>query len=521
MTAMGDQRLLDKGLRLLPTDLYQTKTEVTRTVHIYRSGSQAALEQTVDYTDTELSKGSRVCLDFGDHQVGYLILKLGYRGSHPDAPVWLKLHFAENPVELLEDVQAYRGWICSSWIEEEQLHVDVVPSELKLPRRYAFRYVMIEVLDISAKFNLLLEYAECTAVSSVADTQLADFKAQNPQAARLDQIACRTLHNCMQTVFEDGPKRDRRLWMGDLRIQALANYETYRDNDLVKACLYLFAALTMEDGRVGACLFLEPVPQVDDTQMFDYSLFFINTLWDYYEATNDIETLQELWQTACRQIDLAAECLDADHLVRDSEVLGWCFVDWNLNLNKQASAQGIFLYALSAAIRISQVLGDVMQEELLAELYCKCRNAANEHLWDKQKKCYVSGADRQVSVASQVWMVLGEAISGEAAADLLEQVMIMPEAESMVTPYMYHCYVDALIHAGQMHQALNRLEAYWGGMMHAGADTFWELYNPENEQESPYGGTIVNSYCHAWSCGPAYFLRKYYQEARVDEYGAD
>ena len=31
-----------------------------------------------------------------------------------------------------------------------------------------------------------------------------------------------------------------------------------------------------------------------------------------------------------------------------------------------------------------------------------------------------------------------------------------------------------------------------------------------NPSESPYGGTIVNSYCHAWSCGPAYFLRKYF-----------
>ena len=46
-------------------------------------------------------------------------------------------------------------------------------------------------------------------------------------------------------------------------------------------------------------------------------------------------------------------------------------------------------------------------------------------------------------------------------------------------------------------------------MAELGADTFWELYNPENPDESPYGGTIVNSYCHAWSCGPACFLRKY------------
>lgn len=102
-----------------------------------------------------MKKGSRVCLDFGNHQVGYLTLNLNYRGSHPDAPVWLKLHFAENATELFEDGKSYQGWICSSWIEEEQLHVDVVPSQLRLPRRYAFRYVMIEVLDISSKFVLL------------------------------------------------------------------------------------------------------------------------------------------------------------------------------------------------------------------------------------------------------------------------------------------------------------------------------------------------------------------------------
>jgi hypothetical protein len=36
---------------------------------------------------------------------------------------------------------------------------------------------------------------------------------------------------------EDGPKRDRRLWLGDLRLEALANYETYRNFDLVKRSL--------------------------------------------------------------------------------------------------------------------------------------------------------------------------------------------------------------------------------------------------------------------------------------------
>ena len=47
-------------------------------------------------------------------------------------------------------------------------------------------------------------------------------------------------------------------------------------------------------------------------------------------------------------------------------------------------------------------------------------------------------------------------------------------------------------------------------MVRDGADTFWELYNPYNKFESPYGSVAVNSFCHAWSCTPTYFLRKFY-----------
>lgn len=50
---------------------------------------------------------------------------------------------------------------------------------------------------------------------------------------------------------------------------------------------------------------------------------------------------------------------------------------------------------------------------------------------------------------------------------------------------MYHNYVDALLSVGRREKALEVLRNYWGGMLEAGADTFWELYNPENPDESP------------------------------------
>ena len=88
----------------------------------------------------------------------------------------------------------------------------------------------------------------------------------------------------------------------------------------------------------------------------------------------------------------------------------------------------------------------------------------------------------------------------------------MPDAVGMVTPYMDHHDVQALIDIGRKVQAPDVLRTYWGGMANEGADTFRERYNPENPNESPYGGTIVLSDCHAWNCAPAYFLRKYFEK---------
>ncbi len=489
-----NERFLEIARSLKPT-LFERKVGVLETL------------DGTDYRTCQLSKGDMVCLDFGTHLVGKVALKLGYTGSHPDAPVWLRLKFAERECELSENAEDYHGWISTGWIQQEQLHIDVLPSILELPRRYAFRYLQIEVLDVSSKYCLTIEDAFCIATTSADERNLESILG-TPRQAHLDAVACRTLRNCMQEVFEDGPKRDRRLWLGDLRMQALTNYETFRNFDLVKRCLYLFAGTTLAKGRVGACVFLEPEIEVDDTVMFDYSLFFITTLLDYYKVTNDLKTLKELAPTGWKQIELVQNYFDESGLVRDSDVLGWCFVDWNLGLNKQASAQGIYLYCLKAAIETARILGENDRAEALEADYAAKKQAA-KMLWDEAKGFYVSGEGKQISWASQVWLVLGGAENADS--DLLKRLEDCQEAEKMVTPYMYHNYVDALISAGERDKALEALNTYWGGMLDEGADTFWELYNPENPNESPYGGTIVNSYCHAWSCAPAYFLRKFYK----------
>lgn len=169
-----------------------------------------------------------------------MTLKLNSVGSPQDSPAFFRLKFGEIAKEMTEDSKDYDGWISRGWIQEEFIHIDVLPAELKLPRRYAFRYMEIEAIDTSLKWQMVVEDVYCTSVSSVRMEDVKPVESDDEIIRKLDRVSLRTLHNCMQSVFEDGPKRDRRLWLGDLRLQALANYETFHNMDLVNdACTCL------------------------------------------------------------------------------------------------------------------------------------------------------------------------------------------------------------------------------------------------------------------------------------------
>ena len=454
-----------------------------------------------------LESETSIVLDFGNHYVGYFSFSASTEGSHQDAPALLRIKFCESERELDEENDDYNGWISKSWIQEELIHVDDFSALVHLNRRYAFRYVKIEAISLSSKYNIVIEDAYADTVTSADDNSVEVF-GNNDLERELDKVSIRTLRNCMQEVFEDGPKRDRRLWMGDLRLQAISNYATFKDFNLVKRCLYLFAGCADDEGRIPACLFISPNIVGDDTYMFDYSLFFIATLRDYMQYSGDEESVRELLPAAIRQWELSKERFNGEDLIPDSDEIGWCFLDWNLDLNKQAGAQFVYIYSLKALKEIFIQLNELERlSELEEEIEAKT-NAARKFLWDENKGLFVSGADRQISYATQSWAILADVLNGpQDYFELMNRLSKHGDTCPMITPYMNHVYVEALISAGMKEEAYIHMCYYWGGMVREGADTFYELYDPNDPNQSPYGSCAVNSYCHAWSCTPTYFLR--------------
>lgn len=83
------------------------------------------------------------------------------------------------------------------------------------------------------------------------------------------------------------------------------------------------------------------------------------------------------------------------------------------------------------------------------------------------------------------------------------------KAKQPVTPYMRHYVTEAMLKLDMKDEAVQYLKKFWGGMLECGADTFWEAYIPDDLDFSPYEDRMINSLCHAWSCTPSYFIRKY------------
>ena len=459
-----------------------------------------------------LKRDDTVFVDFGDHAVGYVTLELSKTGSHQDAPVYFYLKFGERLEEMTDKTADYDGWLSRGWIQEEYIHVDVLPAKVKLPRRYSFRYMELRVIDTSAKFQLKIDGISCDTVSAVDMESVKPVDFGDPLLNQIDLVSRKTLKECMQDVFEDGPKRDRRMWLGDLRLQARANYYTFKNYDLAKRCMYIFAGLLFNEGKLSACVFTEPEMEPDDTYLLDYALFFSSVLLDYYEATGDLETLRDLYDVAIDQIRIAMTQLNEKNVVEDLGDAFWCFLDWGDGLNKQAGATAVLIYCIRYGIRLAKILDKQEDISWLEEKQAMLKEAAVKEFWDEELGMFVSGPDRQASWATQIWMILARVFDKETNCKLIHHVMEVNPRIRMVTPYMYHHYIDALIRCDEKELALEEMKRYWGEMIRDGADTFWELYNPYNREESPYGSSMVNSYCHAWSCTPTYFLRKFYMD---------
>ncbi len=464
--------------------------------------------KTVGTIKDELVPGDKFILDFGDHCVGKLSFKVNKVKTYLDAPVKLKLKFGEIPYEMSRDFSTFYGTLCQSWLQEEIIYVDY-EGLVEMPRRYAFRFLEVEVLATPRKIRLSEFQVKITTCADESNMEPLP-EGTDPMLVKIDKVSARTLADCMQEVYEDGPKRDRRLWSGDLRVQALTDSVLFKNKELAKRCMYLFAACQKDGQYLPGCLYYKPELFYDEGMgISDYALIYAVTLCDYYENYGDKETALDLYPIAAKQVDLAMSIHDEDGIITFLD--GWvAFIDWAEGIKKRTAVQGVYLYALEKMEKLARDLGKTEDADRYAKHLEITRKNAYEKLFCKEKNAFINKYDdEQYSVQAQVWMILGGVICGEEAKSVLKQSF---EKATVIpgTPYMHHYVMEAMMKLGMKDEAIAYMKSYWGEMVELGADTFWEVHVPGKQMLTHMKDPLLNSWCHAWSCSPSYFIRKYF-----------
>ena len=459
-----------------------------------------------DITEFTAESGDSILLDLGEHAVGHFSFSFDRVNIFVDAPVRLKIKFGEDMREIEDDFSLYHGVLSSTWLQEETIHLDF-PQKMTMPRRYACRYIKITV----EKANRLIKlYGFSFRSSTSADVSvLKKADTTDEMLSKIDIVSTNTLKECMQTFFEDGPKRDRRLWIGDLRLEALTNYYTFNNLEIVRRCLYLFAAGDCNAlGFLPSFVYDTPYYHSGETFIEDYVLLYVVTVCDYYEHTGDDEVLCDLLPLCKSQLDSFRATLD-ENLITTKQNGWFAFIDWCPGLEILTALQGVYLYTLDRFAGLLEKIGDEDYKKY-SYLLEEVRGSCKKHLYNEKKKIFVNDADNnQLSVHSQVWMILGGVVDGEDAKEILLKTLADENAKQPCTPYMHHYVIEAMMKLGMKNEAVLYLKKYWGGMIELGADTFWEAYIPNEPDFSPYNDRMINSLCHAWSCTPSYFIRKY------------
>jgi len=214
-------------------------------------------------------------LDFGEHLVGDFQFDVKLVGENVGGPLRLKIILGEIPAELIEEIDAYSGSLSRAWFQDEIVTLEYLPQTVKFSRRFAFQYVKILLEAKSFDYEVEIKNIKCVCTTS-ASPDLDNYVLKNlsKELREIDEVSLRTLRNTMQSTFIDGPKRDKRLWLGDFPLLAKTNYLTFNNIDLVKRCFYLFASHLKNDGRMPACIYTNPQLNPGEEYIVDFAVMF-------------------------------------------------------------------------------------------------------------------------------------------------------------------------------------------------------------------------------------------------------
>ena len=483
----------------------------------------ALLRQPLLPVSTERIGENAILYDFGRETFGYLcfqnldgegVLNIFYGESREEA-------LDKEHCETLDCIGRKNGkmYDFSQGVTAQNTSLHDLETNYQLANSKAFRFVYVETegnLTFEA-LSMEFEYAPQDLANS------GTFRCNDDEINEIWQVSAYTLDLTTREFFVDGIKRDRWTWSGDAIQSYLMNYYLRFDSDCVRRTIRQLR------GK-------DPVTAHVNTIM-DYSFYWFKSVYDFYLYTGDIAFLREIYP---RMVSLMNYCVGRTNELgmAEGQPDDWIFVDWtDFPMHKRGALcfeQILYCKALETMALCAKALRDYPdnvppQGSLPTQRYAEDASKYDEMaknllltfkkiFWNEESQAFghaIEDGQQNTTVTrfpNMFAIIYGYADEKERKS-ICENVLFNDFIDKITTPYMRFYELEAICMMGGQSTVLQEIKTYWGGMLKAGATTFWEKYNPADtgvEHYAMYGRPYGKSLCHAWGASPIYLLGKYF-----------
>ena len=325
-----------------------------------------------------------------------------------------------------------------------------------------------------------------------------EYRSPNdPVLEKIYQTARHTLDCCSHEHFEDCPYYEQLQYAGDSRIEALASYAVYGNDDLGRHVLRCIAVSQGSDGLTQS-----RYPSVFRQVIPEYSLIWALMLHDHFAVFGDKELVRELLPKVEYMLDAFERARLPGGLI--GPLSGWHYTDWVAGWPTGCSDRGenvpeciLNLFYAEATARttdLEMANGNLRMAEMLRSRSEKTLKAVNEQCYDASRRRYIDapGHPDWLSLHANVLAVLFGAVPESERPDFLREVCADSSLKQMTLYFSF--YLLAAVHKYGTAQEMREQYAPWERMLSNGCTTFPEKNGPSRSE------------CHAWSCAPAWFL---------------
>lgn len=381
-----------------------------------------------------------------------------------------------------------------------------------------FRFVKLRLRSTEAPVTI---HSLAVRISTYDYEEKGRFHSADTKLNQVFEICHYTIRLSSRDVLMDTPWRERHQWLGDNAAVVLPGiYACFGDTALPRQFLEQAAATTMPDGLLATTsesydVIGRVTSGAQGRIIPDYSLWWIQALWNHYEWTGERDLIDALYVRVVGILQYHWQHLDRHGLVGHFPT--WTFIDHTFQRPAEVTAayNALWYGTLEAAAKLARLTGDATTQARIDD--CRSCLAANfsAAFFDRKSGVYrdgmpAEGTGARISEHSNLAAICWGLAGPEETDSIVRHFYEDHDIDFLETnPFFCTVVLKALRRIGRTDLALQIIRDRWGRrMVDAGLTSTAEEWTASGSRRGPDNGYvgIFRSLSHAWSASPAEFL---------------